>query len=79
MVGVQWQQEQQTRLAMMGASLTAKLQRLPATDFRRAIRSIQQALKPRPERQDPETQRAILLDWAAQMGLKVEHHERPVI
>ena len=79
MRGAQWQQEQQTRLAMMGASLTAKLHRLPAREFRSAIRNIQAALKPRPERQDPETQRALLLDWAAQMGLKVEHHERPVI
>ena len=67
---------------IMGASLTAKLSRLPARQFRTAIRSIQQSLKKEQsagERQTPEQQRVLLLDWAAQLGLKVERHERPVI
>jgi len=69
---------------VMGASLTAKLSRLPARQFRIAIRSIQQSLKKEQsagagERQTPEQQRALLLDWAAQLGLKVERHERAVI
>jgi len=67
---------------VIGASLTAKLSRLPARQFRSAIRSIQQSLKKEQstgERQTPEQQRALLLDWAAQLGLKVERHERPVI
>jgi len=78
----QWQQEQQARIMVIGASLTAKLSRLPARQFRSAIRSIQQSLKKEQstgERQTPEQQRALLLDWAAQLGLKVERHERPVI
>jgi len=76
-----WQQEQRVRIAVMEASLTAKLHRLPARQFRSAIRSIQQTLKKDPdaERQTPEQTRALILDWAGQMGLKVERHERPVI
>lgn len=77
-----WQQERQARLAVMGASLTAKLVRAAPKDFRRALADIGRTLK-KPigptERQDPETQRALLLDWAASLGLKVEHHAKPVI
>jgi len=81
MRGSQWRMEQQARLIVMGASLTAKLHRLPTRQFRSAIQSLQNALKKteRTEPQDPETQRALILDWAAEMGLKVERHERPVI
>lgn len=79
MAGVQWQYEQQTRLMLTSASLAAKLQRVPANKFRSALQAVQQALKPRSERQPPETQRALILDWAAEMGFKVERHERPVI
>ena len=82
MKGAQWQQEQQTRLVLMGASLTAKLQRLPAPKFRSAILSIQKYLKKDPDaptRQTPETQRTLMLEWAESLGLKVERHERPVI
>ena len=69
---------------MMGASLTAKLARLPARQFRSAVRSIQQSLTKDPdaERQTPEQTRALILDWAEQLGpryLKIERHERPVI
>jgi hypothetical protein len=68
----------------MGASLTAKLSRLPAREFRSAVRSIQQGLKKDPdaERQTPEQTRALILEWAEQLGpkyLKIERHERPVI
>lgn len=66
----------------MGASLTAKLIRAAPKDFRRALADISRAMnKPigPTERQDPETQRALFLDWAASLGLKVERHEKPVI
>jgi hypothetical protein len=66
----------------MGASLSAKLARLPAKQFRSAIRSIERMLQKDPgatERQTPEQTRVLILDWAAQAGLKVERHERPVI
>jgi len=71
-------------MAVMGASLTAKLARLPASEFRSAVRSIQQSLKrdPDAERQTPEQTRALIFDWAEQLGpryFKVERHERPVI
>ena len=82
MRGSQWQQEQQARLVVMGASLTAKLTRLTAKDFRSAILSIQKSLDKDPDaskRQEPEVQRALILEWADGMGLKVERHERPVI
>ena len=82
MRGAQWQQEQGARLAVVGASLSAKLMRLPARDFRSAIGRIDRLLKkerPAAERQDPETQRLLILDWADSLGLKVERHEKPVI
>jgi hypothetical protein len=82
MRGGQWQHEQQARLIVMGASLTAKLTRLPAKDFRSAVLSVQKSLDRDPdasEHQDPETQRALILEWADSIGLKVERHERPVI
>ena len=82
--GRQWQQEQRARIAVMGASLTAKLTRLPAREFRSAIRSIQHNLKKDPDagRQTPEQTRALILDWAEQLGpkyIKIERHESPVI
>jgi hypothetical protein len=82
MRGSQWQMEQQARLAVLGASLTAKLVRLKPNDLRSALGRIDHLLKkgdaPR-ERQDPETQRLLILDWAQSLGLKVERHEHPVI
>lgn len=80
--GNRWQQEQRARLVVMAASLTAKLSRLPPNQFRSAIASIQRTLtkdSTATERQTPEQTRALILDWAGQLGLKVERHERPVI
>jgi len=81
MAGLQWQQEQRVRITVMGASLSAKLARLPARQFRSAIRSIQQSLKKDPdaERQTPEQTQALIREWADQLGLKVQRHESPVI
>jgi len=82
MRGSQWQQEQSARIAVVGASLAAKLARLPARQFQSAIRSIEKSLKKDPDastRQDPQTQRALMLEWAESLGLKVERHNSPVI
>jgi len=82
MRGSQWQMEQQARLSVLGATLGAKLVRLPPREFRAAISRIDQLLKKdrsTVERQDPENQRLLLLDWANSLGLKVERHEKPVI
>jgi hypothetical protein len=84
MRGSQWRQDQAARLTVTAASLTAKLHRLPGDKFRSAIRAIQQSLKNDPEapRQTPDQTRALILDWAQQLGpkyMKIERHERPVI
>jgi len=82
MRGSRWQHEQLTRTAVIGASLTAKLTRLPAKQFRSAILSIQKSLDRDPDaskHQDPAVQRALILEWASSIGLKVERHDRPVI
>ena len=77
-----WRHDQQMRLAILGATTTAKLMRLGSREFRSAILTIQKALKKDPDaplRQDPAAQKALILEWAEGMGLKVERHARPVI
>lgn len=76
-----WQHERQARLGLMAASLTAKLVRASPKEFRRAAGHIERELRrpigPR-EPQNPEIQRELLLEWAGSLGLKVEHHAKPV-
>lgn len=69
------------RHVVLGALQTAKLMRLDARRFRSAAQSIQKVLKQDPDRepQDPETMRALIVEWAQAAGLKFERHERPVI